>query len=238
MAITGIPIDENQCIGDSLSIINSAFSALDARTLTSGSGTVTNVTGTTPIIITGTPTTTPNVTLDAAFIARLTTLENNMNNIGNYPYLEYAWVCAPSDPSQTISANLSATLTLTTEIADTGNYGSINANQISLSAGTYQYEAKTTWSSYGNNPQGVFGLYNATDGKFISRSGNYVPAGNGGWNELNGQFTTSVDSKVYLILHQNVAVHIINSTYSNATQSSVNNTQLDQRTTIKLWKVG
>ena len=31
MAITGIPIDENQCIGDSLSIINSAFQNLDGR---------------------------------------------------------------------------------------------------------------------------------------------------------------------------------------------------------------
>ena len=67
MAITGIPISEDQCIGDSLSIINSAFTTLDTRVTAAAAaaGTVTRVAGTAPISV-ATGTTTPLVSITAA----------------------------------------------------------------------------------------------------------------------------------------------------------------------------
>ena len=67
MAITGIPISEDQCIGDSLSIINSAFTTLDTRVTAAAAaaGTVTSVAGTAPISV-ATGTTTPLVSITAA----------------------------------------------------------------------------------------------------------------------------------------------------------------------------
>jgi hypothetical protein len=62
MALTGIPISDNQCIGDSLDTINNAFIELDERT--TNVVIVSSVAGQSPIIVTGGNTPDPVISLN------------------------------------------------------------------------------------------------------------------------------------------------------------------------------
>lgn len=163
----------------------------------------------------------------------INTLSTNMQNIGNYPYLEYAWVTAPNTAGQSIPANTITTLTINTEVADTGNFGSIDSNQITLSAGTYRYEVDFSATSSVVNTFASAMLTSPSLG-FISRRN----AQTGGADikfQFNGQFTFNTASTLVAQVLFNGTGNMIN---SGASVSSNTTANADQRNTIKLWKVG
>ena len=208
-------ISNEECIGNSLSSINGNFAALSAAVCD----------------LSGGPSSSDLLTL-------INTLSTNMQNIGNYPYLEYAWVTAPNAAAQSVNANTLTVLTLTTEVADTGNFGSISSNQITLSAGTYQYDAEAFYSAYnGTENEGMLGLWNNSTSQFISRVG-HSDLGSGGHYHLKGQFTISTQSILTLRMISNIALYVKPGIYYNTIQSTGTNPDYSQRTTIKLWKVG
>ena len=173
---------------------------------------------------------------------QINTLSTNMQNIGNYPYLEYAWVTAPNAAGQTITANTITTLTIDTEVADTGNFGSITSNQITLSAGTYQFEANTHASAATNiGGNGTLALYNITDNSYVSRGSSQSGGSDNNDNPiLKGQFTVTTQKTFdlrYYNANAGAATCYIKNTISNET-STLNTANAEQRTTIKLWKVG
>jgi hypothetical protein len=160
---------------------------------------------------------------------------------GVKPYLEYGWVCAPNTAGQSIAANTITTLTMDTEVADTGNFGSIASNQITLAAGTYYYEAMTV---SGSNDQaaavGSLGLYNNTAAIYVARSQGIQTniRGNacGISFHLNGQFTLTAASSLSLVAYIATASTIPNASAQSAS-SSLTTAGANQRTTIKLWKL-
>ena len=165
-------------------------------------------------------------------------LSTNMQNIGNYPYLEYAWVTAPNAGGQTISSGIWNTLNLNTEVADTGNFGSLASNQITLSAGTYRFAAYTNLVLY-YAAQTVFALYNVSDDKYISTISDHALSNYGGVFE--GQFVLN-SSKILdfrLGYHEwqgrSAAIKEDN-VYGHGHSISTSNSSF--RTAIKLWKVG
>ena len=177
----------------------------------------------------------------------INTLSSDMKKIGNNPYLEYAWVTTPAAVSQDITANTLNVLTLNTEVVDLGGFGSLNANQITLSPGTYMFEAFVMFYcvSVSDNVGGIFSL-NKSTGEYITRT-NCVPtiAGARDTNtnysttvgELNGQFTLTSSTVLELKLMVPVAANVTG--FKDATTVYTNTTTgADQRTTIKLWKVG
>lgn len=164
-------------------------------------------------------------------------LSNYILNTGVKPYLEYGWVTAPNTAGQAITANTITTLTIDTEVADTGNNGSISGNQITLAAGTYYFNATTTSQSTGTEyPAGSFGLYNVTDSLYVTRRARVFLQLNSGNFELEGQFTISTSKIFDLRIWTNVTGFVIASgNYSIF--SSLTTAGADQRTTIKLWKL-
>lgn len=162
-------------------------------------------------------------------------LSNYILNGGARPYLEYGWVCAPNTAKQVITANTIQALTIDTEVADTGNNGSISGNQITLNAGTYYFEASTCGYDTGtvNAIQVILGLYNTSSGSYVTRKlGNQ---GNISWAidaTINGQFTISATSTFELRILSYFGITI--GTLTNSTLTTAN---ADQRTTIKLWKL-
>jgi hypothetical protein len=180
---------------------------------------------------------------DANYLLTLiNTLSTNMQNIGNYPYLEYAWVTAPNTAGQTITANTITTLTIDTEVADTGNFGSISSNEITLAAGTYQFEANTHASAATNiGGQGTLALYNITDTVYVSRGSSQSGASDNCDNPiLIGRFTITAQKTFdlrYYNSNASQATCYIKNTVSNET-STITTAGAEQRTTIKLWKVG
>jgi hypothetical protein len=162
------------------------------------------------------------------------TLSSQMMKIGNYPYLEYAWVGAPSAAGQTITANTVTTCIINTEIADSGNYGSISSNQVTLSAGTYTYEVHIAPTQDLAGGAGIiYSLYNVDTAAYISRTS----AHGGPSGPLVGQFTIGSTTRfeIRVVTADNCVLTSNGDTYnfSNTLASGV-----DQRTTIKLWKVG
>lgn len=157
---------------------------------------------------------------------------------GVKPYLEYAWVCTPNTGGQGIAANTITGLTMDTEVADTGGFGSIASNQITLAAGTYYYDAVTTSTSFSSDS--VFALYNVSTGTYISRMKQLGAAqGSTGTNwywspilNLKGQFTVSAATSV--ALHFLCGMGVAIGAYSGIGNGTAG---ADQRTTIKLWKL-
>jgi hypothetical protein len=209
-------ISNEECIGNSLSSINGNFAALSAAVCD----------------LSGGPSSSDLLTL-------INTLSTNMQNIGNYPYLEYAWVTAPNAAGQTITANTSAVLTLNTEVADSGNFGSLASSQITLSAGTYQYDIDTNIVAVLNsiNPGVIIGIWNNNSSNWITRRGRSIYSGlDGPIFGLKGQFTIAAESIIDLRLIPTTSIIIHSCGYQASFTNSTANA--DQRTTIKLWKVG
>jgi hypothetical protein len=160
---------------------------------------------------------------------------------GVKPYLEYGWVCAPNTAGQSITANTITTLTIDTEVADTGNFGSVASNQITLAAGTYYFDADIALTATAGDI--TLGLYNTTASQYVSRrkitsgiSGNtaaYVVYYYSPSFRLVGQFSITTSSVFDLRLVSSVAA-----TNGSGTAPLSNSTAgADQRTTIKLWKL-
>jgi len=159
-------------------------------------------------------------------------------------YIEFAWVTAPNAAGQTFSANTVTTLTLTTEVADTGNLVSApTSNQFTLPEGTYYFESNVPYAGGSREQAFILGLYNVTDSAWVSRrrtQDNGCAQGVASEALLSGQFviTSSKTFSLRALLNQSGAV-VTNAGCSayglvGFTQSSPSD---DQRTTIKLWKL-
>lgn len=159
-------------------------------------------------------------------------------------YIEFGWVTAPNAAGQSITSGTITTLTLTTEVADTGNLVSApSSNQFTLPAGTYYYEANTRYQSGATLVASTFSLYNETDGVYVTRSGQ---ATGGGHNNsravcphINGQMTIAA-SKAFslrLLLTQSGGGAVTVSNGDGGTEHGNSTANADQRTTIKLWKL-
>lgn len=151
------------------------------------------------------------------------------------PYLEYAWVCAPNTAGQSITANTITTLTIDTEVADTGNYGSIASNQITLAAGTYLYKGMAAYGyngAYANSA--ILSLYNTTSSSYVSKKN----TGTVYYTELliEGQFVIAAQS-VFELRTITSGGGIVGSNYNNGGVFTLATANADQRTTLKLWKL-
>jgi hypothetical protein len=155
------------------------------------------------------------------------------------PYLEYGWVCTPSTAGQSISANTVTTLTITTEVADSGNFGSVASNQVTLASGTYIFEAYTHYRMTSNSPcGGILALYNVTDSAFVSRNSTTGGAGASASGEsikFDGQFTISA-TKVFELRLLTTAAATVDSGQATAVFTDATS-NFDQRTTLKLFKM-
>ena len=164
-------------------------------------------------------------------------LSNYLLSGGVKPYLEYGWVTAPNAARQSISANTITTLTIDTEVADTGNNGSISGNQITLNAGTYYFKLSAyIFSLASNDVHTILSLYNVSDNQYISKSA-LTQAGSSTYNaapQLDGQFTIA-SSKVFDI--RLITNGSSNNGSGGFTQFTLSTAGADQRTTIKLWKL-
>lgn len=167
---------------------------------------------------------------------------------GAFPYLEIAYVCAPNTSAQTVSSNTLATLTLDTIVQNTfANFtsGNLSGNVITIPTGdigTFYGElyAPIVDNTVGNG--GAFNLYlnNATASDKKEIRGNSSFSSEGGWNKskISGQFKLTVSSALSLqCLPTSIGTNLqvrngtYNSIYSNSTAG------LDQRGTVKLWKI-
>ena len=153
--------------------------------------------------------------------------------------MEYGWVCAPNGAAQTLTANTVNTLSCDTRVSDFYGFGAINptTNTLSLSAGTYLYEAHATIRPSGGVDGRVgfiVGLWNNTSSTWISRIAasslyNYYPV------PLRGQFTIDAITQLRLqALIDAGQTCVVQSGYTPFTNSTFGN---DQRTAIKLWKL-
>ena len=163
-------------------------------------------------------------------------------------YIEFGWVTAPNTAGQSVSVDTITTLTLDTEVADTGSLVSApTANVFTLPAGTYYYEAHTRIRTTGSNATSfVFALYNTSDSAYVSRSGlasNATLRDNGSQPQsttvcpqLSGQFVIAASKSFDLRLLVDGNTVIVDNGSSSATMSD-STASADQRTTIKLWKL-
>jgi hypothetical protein len=151
-------------------------------------------------------------------------------------YIEFAWLTAPNAAAQAISANTITTLTLDTEVADTGGLVSApSSNQFTLPAGTYYFEANTTCTSLSAYVTSILGLYNVSASSYVTRSNksteNFLYSQ---MIEMNGQFVIAESQVFDLRVATNVAANIQSGGHVAFTLSTAGT---DQRTTIKLWKL-
>jgi hypothetical protein len=151
-------------------------------------------------------------------------------------YIEFAWLTAPNAAAQAISANTITTLTLDTEVADTGGLVSApSSNQFTLPAGTYYFEAQTNYNNnLGNYNSGILALYNVTDSTYVSRSNKFDGTKYSTGIKNNGQFVIAAAKTLELRLATANASNISSTGFTAFTLSTAGT---DQRTTIKLWKL-
>lgn len=156
-------------------------------------------------------------------------------------YIEFGWVTAPNAAAQSIPANTITTLTLDTEVADTGSLVSApTSNQFILPAGTYYFEAQTRYrDDAATNIASTLALYNVTDSRYITRSGDASHAGHSPGRSISikakSQFVISASKTFDLRLLLGTSAFVDNGdntgVHTNSTAGA------DQRTTIKLWKL-
>jgi hypothetical protein len=231
-------ISNEECIGNSLSSINGNFAALSAA--------VCDLSGSTEFNVVDSPTidldwnaSTRTLSANANYLLTLiNTLSTNMQNIGNYPYLEYAWVTAQNAGGQSLTSGATFTaLTLTTKVIDTNNLGSISSNVLTVPAGTYSYEIFAPMYASGGI-SAILALYNTTTSSYISKACvaiNEFPCSKNvlrGVVKLTTQSGLRIDATAANYYGGSVIVY---SSYGNLSDS---NPTSDQRTTIKLWKMG
>lgn len=156
------------------------------------------------------------------------------------PYLEYGWVCAPNTAGQSITANTLTTLTIDTEVADTGGFGSVASNQITLASGTYLFKARVPYhpsnATYSGASEAILSLYNVSDSSYITRTVNrwMYPSYGNELVDIEGQFTISSSKTFAIRLANNETGYVGAAGYPAITLSGSSDCQ---RTTIKLWKL-
>jgi hypothetical protein len=158
-------------------------------------------------------------------------------------YIEYGWVTAPNAAGQSIAANTITTLTINTAVSATaiaGTYSSIANNQITLSAGTYYFEASvSTRIGASANGSGLLSLYNTSDSSYITRGriwDNYAGCPYSAFGTIKGQFAITSQKIFDLRILTTLACTVDNGA-SEAALSTLSTAGADQRTTIKLWKL-
>ncbi len=158
-------------------------------------------------------------------------------------YIEYGWVTAPNAAGQSIAANTITTLTIDTAVSATaiaGTYSSIASNQITLSAGTYYFEASVSTrqtSSYSGS--GLLSLYNTSDSSYITRGriwDSYAGQPYSAFGTIKGQFAITSQKTFDLRILTTLACTIDNGAAGFAL-STLSTAGADQRTTMKLWKL-
>lgn len=159
-------------------------------------------------------------------------------------YIEYGWVTAPNAAGQSIAANTITTLTIDTAVSATaiaGTYSSIASNQITLSAGTYYFEASvsTRQNSYATVGSGLLSLYNISDSSYITRGriwDNYAGYPYSSYGTIKGQFAIT-SQKIFALRILTTLACTVDNGASDAALSTLSTAGADQRTTIKLWKL-
>lgn len=149
-------------------------------------------------------------------------------------YLEYGWVCAANTAGQSISANTVTTLTIDTEISDSGGHGSVSANQVTLAAGTYYFEANVPIYQVSGYDT-VLSLYNVTDASYVTRR-KIAYSFNGDISSVTliGQFTIA-SSKTFAV--QALCAGGSSNNGVGTSPLTLGTSGADQRTTLKLWKL-
>ena len=166
---------------------------------------------------------------------------NTTLTLGNYPYLEYAWVTTPATIGQLVAADTAGSLpvavTVTTKTWDTHNIVSqaVAANRFRVPAGTYHWKIQTMFggsSTFCGDT--MLYLYDVTNSVYIAKR--KVGETIDGVTEISGTFkiTTDCNFEARVMAAQNGYIGYLS--YSqNAMQSTM--TDGDQRFTIQLWKV-
>ena len=215
-----------ECIGDSLPKINTNFSTLGdaACDLITDVGALSAYANSLLSLL---------QSVSATLATQTNTLSTNMQNIGNYPYLEYAWVCSQNTASQTIASNGTfTTLTITNRVLDDNNLGSIQNNLLTIPSGTYQFEAFTSLYAAGTINL-ILGLYNTTEDSIINRA-SFATTFPDSVSKLTGQFKITTQSSLRL----EAAARDYYGNAASVTNYALATSNPSQRTTIKLWKVG
>lgn len=147
-------------------------------------------------------------------------------------YLEFSWRTAANAASQTSpSANTVTTLTLDTEVLDTGNYGSISGNEITLAAGTYTYSASVPIGYTVQSGDIYIRLYNVTDGVLIKSIQYPVFSSNrASLRPLTGAFKISSPKNIRLEIVSSIGDLNIGKDES----APITSTELEDRTQISL----
>ena len=227
--LTALPVSTNQFVGNT-------GSGLAAVTLSAGGGLTLNTSVANTAAIDG-----------SYLLTLIQTLSSNMNQIGNYPYLEFGWVCAPNTAGQTIAANAVTPLTIDTEVADLGGYGCIAGNLVTLAAGTYRFNAftklhlantvylQTDIVSLSSSTLGVITRSGGTSFECQANGSSQIYSLNTAIFGFDGQFTAPTSTKLTLTMFSSTGGSVSNSGSDTGSANATNG--LDQRTTLKLWKV-
>lgn len=154
-------------------------------------------------------------------------------------YIEFGWVTAPNAAGQSITANTITTLTLDTEVSDTGNLVSApSSNQFTLPAGTYYFDVSAPLGSTSSGATGLVGLYNATASAWVSRErfsvSNYALQAT--LTHVTGQFVITGNTMFDVRAVISVAGRNGNGALA-MTDMTLATAGTDQRTTIKLWRL-
>jgi hypothetical protein len=163
------------------------------------------------------------------------------NGVWNYPMAEYAWVCAPNATSQTLSANTLTTLTLTHEVRDDDGIGSLSDNQITLAAGRYVFDlyVPISYPTTSASIENIMALYNTGGTDYIWRRVKpvYFNSNGGGYDRehCSGDIKLSTSSTLEIRCGSKTSGYV-KSTFNNES-FTLATANLDQRTTITLWKV-
>jgi hypothetical protein len=162
-------------------------------------------------------------------------------------YTEFAWVLAPNAAYQNITANVITQLYMNT-VTQNGGFGSLTPNpwtppsgsattNFTLPIGTYYYEAFVAIATGATTASGIFGLFNATAGSYVSRVNalnGHVSYGNS--YLLTGQMTLTQSTNFYLTFINYYTAYVMSGVY-NATYIANSTPDIDQRTTFKVWKL-
>lgn len=152
------------------------------------------------------------------------------------PYVEFAWKAAPNAAGLLLVANTLTKITMTTITQDTGSLGvTAGSNNLqNLPAGTYYFEAETCYNIVGAADT-LLVLWNESDGSAIAAAKRTNQSDYSDPIELSGQFKITASKNLSLKIMCGVAKTVGVSSASAFTDSTAG---LDQRATVKLWKVG
>jgi hypothetical protein len=152
-------------------------------------------------------------------------------------FLYYAQRVAPNAARQAITANTAQTITLDTEVYDTGNYGSLLTNRITLQAGSYfiNIGANITSPSGSNFCAQVY-LWDVTNSKMVlSSSDNGIGINTSHAANSDGFITIQGSTEFELrVINGGAATDcVIGRTNETFTLSTAG---LDERAFVKLWR--